>query len=74
MKKLALFIALALLLLIQYTVSAQFVGSCLPDGITFSTQAEIDSFQTNYPNCTEIHGDVGINGGTSHLVENLKRC
>ncbi len=29
---------------------------CLPEGITFTTQAEIDNFQTNYPNCTEIEG------------------
>ncbi len=36
--------------------------SCLPEGITFSTQAQIDNFQTNYPGCTEIEGDVTING------------
>jgi hypothetical protein len=57
MKKLAIFIVLALF--IQSTVSSQ---SCLPDGIIFSTQAEIDNFQTNNPNCTEIEGDVEING------------
>ena len=37
-------------------------AQCLPEGITFSTQAEIDSFQTNYPGCVEIEGDVTING------------
>jgi len=37
--------------------------SCLPDGIEFTTQAQIDSFQINHPNCTEIEGDVEINGG-----------
>jgi len=35
---------------------------CLPDGITFTTQAEIDNFQTNYPYCSQIGGDVEING------------
>jgi hypothetical protein len=35
---------------------------CLPEGITFSTQEEIDNFQTNYPGCTEIEGDVTIQG------------
>ena len=35
---------------------------CLPEGITFYTQAQIDSFQINYPNCTEIEGDVSIYG------------
>ncbi len=36
--------------------------SCLPEGITFTTQTQIDNFQTNYPNCTEIEGDVIIQG------------
>lgn len=35
---------------------------CLPDGITFNTQTQIDSFQINYPSCTEIEGHVEING------------
>jgi hypothetical protein len=37
---------------------------CLPEGITFSTQEQIDNFQTNYPGCTEIQGDVKIWGET----------
>lgn len=32
--------------------------SCLPDGIHFTTQAQIDRVQYNYPGCTEIEGDV----------------
>jgi len=36
--------------------------SCLPEGISFTTQAQIDSFQINYPNCTEIGGDLIIGG------------
>lgn len=36
--------------------------SCLPEGISFETQAQIDSFPLDYPNCTEIEGDVIING------------
>jgi len=41
--------------------------SCLPNGITFSTQAEIDNFSSNYPGCTMIEGDVTITapGGTN---------
>ena len=35
---------------------------CLPEGITFTTQADIDNFQTDYPNCTEIEGNVQIEG------------
>ncbi|RLD51636.1 MAG: hypothetical protein DRJ05_18205, partial [Bacteroidetes bacterium] len=37
-------------------------SSCLPDGITFTDQQQIDDFQTDYPGCTEIEGDVEING------------
>ena len=40
-----------------------FSQSCLPEGIVFETQAQVDSFQINYPGCTEIEGDVTINGG-----------
>ncbi len=55
MKKLSFIIFV--LIFCQITVLSQ---SCLPDGITFSTQAEIDSFQNNYPNCTEVDGDITI--------------
>jgi len=57
MKKLTYLILLAII--IPATAISQ---PCLPDGITFSTQEEIDSFQTDYPNCTEIQGDVTISG------------
>jgi hypothetical protein len=36
--------------------------SCFPEGITFMWQAQIDNFQTNNPNCTQIEGDVRIDG------------
>ncbi len=35
---------------------------CLPEGISFSTQEEIDNFSTNHPNCTEIAGNILISG------------
>src|SRR5690606_19456474 len=38
-------------------------GQCPPGGITFSSQAEIDAFATNYPNCTET-GYLSISGST----------
>jgi hypothetical protein len=46
-------------------------GSCLPDGITFSTQSQIDNFQTGYPNCTEIEGNVLIGGGDINNLNGL---
>ncbi|MFO7615360.1 MAG: leucine-rich repeat protein [Bacteroidales bacterium] len=36
--------------------------SCLPQGITFKNQHQVDLFQTTYPNCTEIEGSVTISG------------
>ena len=50
------------LILCQIIVFAKCDNSCLPDGITFETQAQIDSFQVNYPNCNTIRGDVMISG------------
>lgn len=35
---------------------------CLPEGITFTTQAQVDNFQVNYPACTKIEGSVYIVG------------
>ena len=56
MKKIAI---LLFALLALNGVNAQ---SCLPEGITFSTQAQINNFRTNYPNCTLIEGNVTIFG------------
>lgn len=46
-------------LLLSITVLSQ---NCIPDYIWFTMQAQIDSFQVNYPGCTEIEGDVLIHG------------
>lgn len=45
--------------------------SCIPNGIIFETQTQIDSFQINYPNCTEIEGDVMIGESVSGDITNL---
>jgi hypothetical protein len=57
MKKLILLIAL-----IAFSYDIVFSQGCLPEGITFLTQEEIDNFQTNYPGCTTIEGNVSITG------------
>jgi len=57
MKKVVVFIVS--LMFLQFTCSSQ---PCLPNGIIFTTQNQIDSFQINNPNCTEIEGDVRIEG------------
>ena len=46
------------LLLNQHSIAQ----SCLPNGIGFYQQYQIDEFAANYPNCTEIEGDVFIQG------------
>lgn len=59
--RLRLVLLLILVVLIwPFFLSAQ---SCLPEGIEFTTQSQIDSFPINYPNCTEIEGTVMISGG-----------
>ncbi len=55
-------------LLVSGGVMAQ---PCLPEGITFETQAQIDSFQINYPNCTEIEGSLLIGLYPSNEISNL---
>jgi type IX secretion system substrate protein len=66
MKKLILLIAIAFI--IQGNVSSQ---SCLPEGITFTRQGQIDSFQINYPGCTEIEGGVSVSGDSIHNLSGL---
>jgi len=56
MKKLALLLAMGLFTIVSYS------QPCLPDGIQFVRQTQIDSFQIKYPNCTKIEGGVFING------------
>jgi hypothetical protein len=41
---------------------AGFAQNCLPEGITFTTQEQIDNFQADYPGCTKILGFVKIDG------------
>ena len=47
------------LLFLSLSLAAQ---PCLPDGITFTTQQEIDDFPSLYAGCTEIEGNVEIVG------------
>ena len=57
-------IVFILFLCMHSRVSSQ---SCLPEGITFSTQSQIDSFQVNYPGCTCIEGGVTIRSDIENL-------
>ncbi len=51
-----------LLLITLFVKTTVFSQGCLPQGITLTTQEEIDNFQNDYPSCTEIEGKVHIYG------------
>src|SRR5690554_2184606 len=37
-------------------------AQCPAGGVSFTTQEQIDAFATNYPNCTEVSGNLAIQG------------
>lgn len=45
--------------------------SCLPTGISFTSQSEIDNFKANYPDCTEIEGYLEIDGSGITNLDSL---
>ncbi len=47
--------------------------SCLPEGITFSSQDQIDNFHNNYPDCIQIMGEVEINGNDIISLDGLSQ-
>jgi len=51
---------LRITLLFLVSVEFVFAQPCLPEGITFTNQQQIDEFALLYPNCTIIEGDVKI--------------
>lgn len=64
MKYLSLFLSI-----LAHAVS--FGQSCLPGGLTVTTQAELNSFAASYPNCTVIEGNVLIQGATINSLAPL---
>ncbi len=50
---------------------SSFAQSCLPLGITFNSQTQIDDFATNYPGCTHVLGSVIINKTPLGNITNL---
>ncbi len=42
--------------------------SCLPLGIVFESQSDIDNFATNYPGCQNIEGNVTIESGATDIT------
>jgi len=58
-----------LLFLVYWGIA--FSQSCLPEGITFTSQSQVDSFSVLYPNCTEIEGNLILNDTDSTKISNL---
>lgn len=59
-----------LLILFFFSLSLH-AQPCLPGGITFTAQSQIDNFQTANPNCTQIGGNVTIQGADIANLNNL---
>ena len=53
---------IVILLLVGFIHTVSKSQGCLPDGIEFAFQNEIDSFSINYPNCSEVIGSLIISG------------
>ncbi len=66
MKK--VFILFTLGLFVSLFVNSQ---TCLPEGITFTHQTQIDSFPYNYPDCIEIEGYLALNGVSINSLDSL---
>ncbi len=49
-----------IILLLSSIFTQSYSQTCLPEGITFETQAQVDSFAINYPNCKKILGDLNF--------------
>lgn len=64
--------ALVFLIFILLIIKGQ-AQSCFPDGITFIQQSEIDNFALNYPNCTEIEGDVWFKSNEIYSLEGVSQ-
>ena len=55
-----------------FSIHFVFTQTCLPNGIVFETQAQIDAFTTDYPGCTEIEGFIIIEETTKGDITNLQ--
>lgn len=46
-------------------------AQCPPGDVYFTTQAQLNTFQTNYPNCTQITGNLSVYSNPSTSVTSL---
>jgi hypothetical protein len=62
---------LLLLIMVGYYFVTANAQSCLPNGINFVRQTQIDSFPFNYPGCKTISGAIRISEETPGNITNL---
>lgn len=60
-----------MLLSVVLLASRVFAQSCLPDGIDFTNQDQINNFQADYPGCSQIEGNVEISGADITNLDGL---
>ena len=60
-----------LLIIIISCLSNVIAQGCIPAGITFTSQKQIDNFTTNFPGCTQINGDLRIEENVINNITNL---
>ena len=53
--------------------TALFSQTCLPGGMIFESQSDIDNFPSEYPDCTEIEGYVQIIGSGITNLDSLSQ-
>lgn len=58
-----------LLSFLLYISSFSYGQTCLPEGITFNSQEDINNFALDYPDCSEIEGLVWINGFSEEITD-----
>lgn len=59
------------LLTALYALNSANAQPCFPEGITLTTQGQINSFRINNPGCTQIEGDLTISGYTITNLQGL---
>ena len=62
---------LLLTILMLSALSKTTAQECLPAGIKFTSQEQIDSFPISHPGCIQIIGDVVIKETVAGTINNL---
>ncbi|MCB0756290.1 MAG: hypothetical protein KDB98_11895 [Flavobacteriales bacterium] len=56
-------VLIAVLVSFTFSTASIMAQTCLSNGITFTSQAEVNDFPNQYPNCNYVAGDLIIQVG-----------